>query len=176
MDDLSQVARHLVGQTRAGQRQFATAQVLTTAETPLDRAALMGRVEAAVGKGCYGARPEPTVWADIQALKQAGLPIRYRRAAPDPGYYVTTAAQEATATAARLLRRIGWQPGDLVQARVYARMAPARKVEQMLQIRGSQVRLLEDRLRADHPTATTDEIRHLRQARLALLTEEAARE
>ncbi len=171
MTDLSQVARYLVQQTQAGQRQFATATVLAAAGGPLDRAALIARVRAAVGPGCYGTRPEHIVWGDIQVLKRAGLPIRYTRAAPQPGYYVPTAAQQAAGDAARLLRRIGWQPGDGAQVAVYARMAPARKVAQMLQMRGEQVRRLEARLRQEHPTAPPAAIRQMRQQHLALLQE-----
>lgn len=176
MTDLSQVARYLVQQTQAGQRQFATATVLAEAEAPLDRPALIARVTEAVGPGCYSTRPEHIVWADIQVLKRAGLPVRYTRAAPRAGYYVPTAAQQATGDAARLLRRIGWQAGDGAQVAVYARMAPARKVAQMLQMRGEQVRRLEARLRQEHPTAAPAAIRQMRQQHLALLQEEAARE
>src|SRR5215207_7177411 len=132
MIDLSHVAQHLVRQTRVGRRQFTTATILAGAAEPLDRQALMQQVQNAVGINCYGSKPEYTLWADIQALKQAGLPIRYTRAAPRTGYYLPTAEQTAAEAATDLLRRIGWQPGDWTQVSVYARMAPAQKVSQML--------------------------------------------
>ena len=172
MIDLAQVAQHLVRQTHVGQRQFATATILSGAGEPLDRQALMQRVQTAVGSECYGGKPEYTLWADIQALKQAGLPIRYTRAAAHPGYYLPTAEQTAAEAAAHLLRRIGWQPGDWTQVAVYARMAPAQKVGQMLRLRRGQVRLLEARLRREHPDCTSDEIARLVQIHLALLQED----
>lgn len=172
MIDLSQVAQHLVRQTHVGQRQFATATILAGAPEPLDRQALMQRVQNAIGINCYGSKPEYTLWADIQALKQAGLPIRYTRAAPRAGYYLPTAEQTAADAATRLLRRIGWQPGDWTQVIVYARMAPAKKVNQMLRLRRSQVQLLETRLQREHPDCTPDEIARLVQTHLALLQED----
>ena len=171
MIDLAPVAQHLVRQTHVGQRQLATATILAGAQHPLGRQALMQRVQDAVGMECYGNKPEYTLWGDIQALKRAGLPIRYTRAAPRAGYYLPTAEQTAAEAAARLLRRIGWQPGDWTQVAVYARMAPARKVGQMLRLRRGQMRLLEARLRRERPDCSPEELARLVQTHLALLQE-----
>jgi hypothetical protein len=171
MLDLAPIAHRLLQQTRSGQRQLTTAAVLAHAREPLDRQTLMQRVEAALGRPCYGTRPEHTLWADVRALKRAGLPIRYTRAARRPGYYLLTQEQVAQQQAMRRLRQIGWQPADWTQITVYARMPPARKVAQMLRLRRTQIRLLEARLRHEHPAATPIVIARLVQEHLALVRE-----
>jgi hypothetical protein len=171
MLDLAPIAQHLLQQTHSGQRQLTTATVLAQVHDPLDRQTLMQRVEAVLGRPCYGTRPEHTLWADVRALKRAGLPIRYTRAARHPGYYLLTQEQVAQQHATRLLRQIGWQPADWTQITVYARIPPARKVAQMLRLRRSQIRLLEARLWHEHPAASRAALAHLVQEHLALVRE-----
>ena len=171
MLDLAPIAQHLLQQTRSGQRQLTTAELLTQAREPLDRQALIQRVETTLGRPCYGIRPEHTLWADVRALKRAGLPIRYTRAARRPGYYVLTQEQIIERDARRLLQQIGWQPADWTQIAVYAQMPPARKVAQMLRLRRSQIHLLEARLGHEHPAAPPVAIARLVQEHLALVRE-----
>lgn len=78
---------------------------------------------------------------------------------------------EPIATPANLLQRMGWHPSDLAQIEVYALMAPARKVELMLQWRGEQVRLLRDRLEREHPGCNREELSSMLQEHLDLVRE-----
>jgi hypothetical protein len=75
------------------------------------------------------------------------------------------------ALAARMLKRIGWDDAEWVQIEGYARMAPARKVTQMLNLRHKQVRVLEARLRREHPGLSNREIAFLVLEHLDLLRE-----
>ena len=62
---------------------------------------------------------------------------------------------------ALLLKRIGWHESDLKQIEVYAKMPTEKKVQQMLRLRGEQVRLLKARLRAEHPDYSEAKIRQM---------------
>jgi hypothetical protein len=148
----------LLRQTRVGRRQWTTAQVLAAAAAPLPPTQLMAEVEARTWRGCYGTQPAYTLQADIHALKQAGLPVRYSRAQGRSGYYLPDAAAEARRRAAILLRRVGWHPSDWQQIGVYAQMPPARKVAQMFRLRHAFMQQLRARLRTEHPAATDAEI------------------
>ena len=75
------------------------------------------------------------------------------------------------ALAARMLKRIGWDDAEWVQIEGYARMAPARKVTQMLNLRHKQVRVLEARLRREHPGLSDKEMALLVLEHLDLLRE-----
>lgn len=77
----------------------------------------------------------------------------------------------AASDPATLLEKLGWHPSDWVQIEVYARMPPARKVAQMLRLRGEQVRLLKIRLKREHPHFTEVELAHLLQEHLDLVRE-----
>ena len=70
-----------------------------------------------------------------------------------------------------LLRKIGWDRSDFMQAEIYARMSPARKVEQMFRIRREHLDMLEVRLRREHPDCTRREIAIMVQERLDLVRE-----
>ncbi len=76
------------------------------------------------------------------------------------------------ALAALMLRRIGWDGSEWVQIEGYAKMPPARKVTQMLKLRHAQVRVLEKRLRREHPELSDREFAHLILEHLALLREQ----
>ena len=78
---------------------------------------------------------------------------------------------EPTTTPATLLKRIGSHPSDWAQIEVYARMAPARKVELMLRWRGEQVRLLKERLELEHPACSREELSSMLQEHLDLVRE-----
>ena len=75
------------------------------------------------------------------------------------------------AEAARMLRRIGWGPGDVAQAAICARLPSAQKVEGMLRLRGEFVRLLRKRLQAEHPADTWEELNQRLRAQLDLVEE-----
>lgn len=81
-----------------------------------------------------------------------------------------TSAIEAQATT--LLRKIGWDASDLAQIEVYARMSPARKVEQMFRIREGYIRLLKERLRREHPDYSETQLSDLLQEHLDLVRED----
>jgi len=100
--ELLPIALGLVQQTRTGRRQLALAGILRAAPTPLPRAELIPQVEAEIEAGCYGRHPAPTLWGDVQALKRAGLPIRYSRAAGRTGYYLASPEQELRRWAAHM--------------------------------------------------------------------------
>jgi hypothetical protein len=70
-----------------------------------------------------------------------------------------------------MLKRIGWTDAEWVQIEGYARMAPARKVAQMLNLRHKQVRVLEARLRREHPGLSKRELALLIQEHLDLVRE-----
>ena len=72
----------------------------------------------------------------------------------------------------KLLRKIGWDASELAQIKVYARMSPARKVEQMLSIRQSYIRLLKARLRREHPDLSQAALSALLQKHLDLVRED----
>ncbi len=80
-------------------------------------------------------------------------------------------ASEIAQEAAEMLRRIGWHDSDLMQIKVYARMSPARKVEQMFALRREFMRLLDKRLKREHPECTEMEIKRLVQWHLDLVRE-----
>jgi hypothetical protein len=158
LPDPESLAVGLLQQTRVGRRQWTTAQVLAAAPVPVPPARLMAEVAARAGRGCYGTKPAYTLQADIHALKQAGLPVRYSRAQGRSGYYLPDAAAGARRRAAILLRRAGWHPSDWQQIGVYAQMPPARKVAQMFRLRHAFMEQLRARLRAEHPAAGEHEI------------------
>ncbi len=72
----------------------------------------------------------------------------------------------------KLLRKIGWDASDMAQIEVYARMSPARKVEQMFHIRQSSIRLLKARLRREHPGYSETQLSDLLQEHLDLVRED----
>lgn len=72
----------------------------------------------------------------------------------------------------KLLRKIGWDASDLAQIEVYARMSPARKVEQMFRIREGYIRLLKERLRREHPDYSETQLSDLLQEHLDLVRED----
>jgi hypothetical protein len=72
----------------------------------------------------------------------------------------------------KLLRKIGWDASDLAQIEVYAHMSPARKVEQMFSIRYDHVKLLEARLRREHPDLSEAALSALLQEHLDLVRED----
>jgi hypothetical protein len=77
----------------------------------------------------------------------------------------------ATPDPSDLLRRIGWHPSDWKQIEVYARMSPARKVEQMLWWRAQAIRTLKLRLRSEHPEMDDKQLAILLQEHLDLVRE-----
>jgi hypothetical protein len=74
-----------------------------------------------------------------------------------------------------LLRKIGWDASDLAQIEVYAHMSPAHKVEQMFSIRYDHVKLLEARLRREHPDLSESALSALLQEHLDLVREDKSR-
>ena len=72
----------------------------------------------------------------------------------------------------RLLRRIGWHPSDLKQIEIYARMEPKQKIEQMFRVRREQMRLLEKRLRTEHPDYSDEQIFWMIQEHLDMVRED----
>jgi hypothetical protein len=83
----------------------------------------------------------------------------------------TPDAKEIAREASEMLRRIGWHESDLMQIKIYARMSPAQKVEQMFALRGEFMHVLEARLRREHPDSTDMEIKRLVQWHLDLVRE-----
>jgi hypothetical protein len=73
---------------------------------------------------------------------------------------------------AEMLRRIGWHPSDWKQIEIYARMPPARKIEQMFRLRHSQMQVLRRRLEQEHPGLTKVELARLLQEHLDLVRDD----
>lgn len=65
-----------------------------------------------------------------------------------------------------LLRRIGWQHSDWAQIEACARLSPAQKITEMLQLRGEAVRLLKVRLKREHPECDDRQLEYLVQEHL----------
>ncbi len=66
--------------------------------------------------------------------------------------------EDLDAEAARMLRKIGWDPTRLVQIRIYAQMPPAQKIAIMLRFRNGQVAALRERVRREHPDLSPTEL------------------
>lgn len=75
------------------------------------------------------------------------------------------------AWAAKMLERIGWHDSNWKQIEIYANMPAAKKVATMFSMRRMQMRLLETRLRREHPRSTDEEIRRMVQEHLDLVRE-----
>lgn len=84
---------------------------------------------------------------------------------------ITSPRRNAATDPEILLQRIGWHPSNLIQIQVYAQMSPARKVTQMLRLRGKQVRLLKARLKQEHPGCSKAELSRMLQEHLDLVRE-----
>jgi len=70
--------------------------------------------------------------------------------------------------AAVMLRRIGWEPSQLQQIRIYAQMPPEAKVIQMLRLRHQLMEAMRTQIRAEEPNISPDAMRARVLARLDL--------
>lgn len=68
-------------------RRAALADVLSDGR-PHPREKILKAVEAQLGNGCWGKRPEETLWRDLKTLRDGGLRIAYSRRAGIEGYYL----------------------------------------------------------------------------------------
>ncbi|MEO6457900.1 MAG: hypothetical protein ABIO92_06455 [Chloroflexia bacterium] len=75
------------------------------------------------------------------------------------------------ADAKQMLKRIGWDRSELKQIEIYARMEPAKKIAIMLGMRRMQMRLLDTRLRQEHPRCSDAQIAQMIQEHLDLVRE-----
>ncbi len=82
------------------------------------------------------------------------------------------ANDDIEAQAAEMLLRVGWTASDWKQVELYARMTPARKIEQMFRIRRGAVKMLEARLRREHPERSDQAIKRMVVNSLSLVDEE----
>src|SRR4051794_25709562 len=82
-----------------------------------------------------------------------------------------TLSPERERAAEEMLRRIGWDAGQLVQIKIYARMVPARKMEIALRWRQAQIDMLRRQLQAENPDLPPDKIRAIMLQRLERVRE-----
>ena len=79
--------------------------------------------------------------------------------------------KERVADAKQMLKRIGWDRSELKQMEIYARMEPAKKIAIMLGMRRMQMRLLNARLRREHPDCSDAQIAQMIQEHLDMVRE-----
>ena len=106
-------------------RRLALLDTLQAAKRPLAAADLMARVEARIGRGCWGGRPRRTLADDMRRLKTAGYRICYSRAGR-PGYWWNSAHGSVDPQALR--QRIEPAEAGLVQE--LARLSPDERLAQ----------------------------------------------
>lgn len=68
-------------------RRAALADVLADGR-PHTREQIWTVVEDQLGEGCWGKRPEETLWRDLKTLREGGLRIAYSRRPGIEGYYL----------------------------------------------------------------------------------------
>ena len=61
---------------------------LLSAGRPFPRQIIWERIEARLGRPCWGKRPEETLWRDLRALRAGGVRIAYSRRSGAEGYYL----------------------------------------------------------------------------------------
>ena len=90
---------------------------------------------------------------------------------PPTNHQIMPPTDSSAPDATEMLRRIGWQPSDWQQIEVVARMSPARKIAEMLKWRSEAIRLLNARLRREHPNYDEVQLARLLQEHLDLVRE-----
>ena len=99
-------------------------------ERYLTRDSLRSRVEAVLGRGCFGGSAwEDTFYRDMRvvkrALRAAGYRLAYSRSPQKPGYYLRGQPDLAPETAAQL--RSSVSEVDSAQIRIFRRLSPAER-------------------------------------------------
>jgi hypothetical protein len=105
-------------------RRLALLDVLQTARHPLAAVELIARVEARLGRDCWGNAPERALHDDVRRLKGAGYAIRYRRGRR-PGY--VWGGPHGPVDAPAVSQQI--EPADVVYVRAVASLTPREKLE-----------------------------------------------
>lgn len=122
-------------------------------ESGLSKPALLARVEALLGLGCFGQRSTLAFARDIRFLRQvleaAGYRLKYSRTRENLGYWI--ADRPALDTALEKKMSAAFAEVSPEQATIFARLTPAERVWQGAtlsdQLRAQAVR----RLRQDRP-------------------------
>ncbi len=84
---LMKILAHEAGQNLPLRRRMAIMDVLTRRGiTPWQD--LVHTVEEEVGAGAYGESPQTRLWADLRALREAGIMIGYSRRKGHTGYFL----------------------------------------------------------------------------------------
>ena len=110
-------------------RRLALVDVLQAAKRPLVATELIARVEARLGRGCWGNVPERTLHDDVRRLKGVGYEIRYRRG-QRPGYVWGGAHGPVDSQA--VSQRI--EPADAAYVRAVANLTPREKLERVAEM------------------------------------------
>jgi hypothetical protein len=69
--------------------------------------------------------------------------------------------------AAQMLQKIGWEPAQLAQLALYARIPPARKIAAMLALRHQAWHVVRDRIAREHPDLAPADLAYLVQQQIA---------
>ncbi|MFW6097676.1 MAG: hypothetical protein ACOC9Z_06350 [Chloroflexota bacterium] len=83
---LAAMAGHMTRDPVAA-RRAALADVLADGR-PHTREQIWTAVQNQIGEGCWGKRPEETLWRDLRTLREGGLRIAYSRRSGIEGYYL----------------------------------------------------------------------------------------
>jgi len=68
---------------------------------------------------------------------------------------------------AQILQKIGWEPAQLAQLALYARIPPARKIAAMLALRHQAWHIVRDRIAFEHPDLAPADLARLVQQQVA---------
>jgi hypothetical protein len=68
---------------------------------------------------------------------------------------------------AQMLQKIGWEPAQLAQLALYARIPPARKIAAMLALRHQAWHVVRDRVAREHPDLAPADLAYLVQQQIA---------
>ena len=68
---------------------------------------------------------------------------------------------------AQMLQKIGWEPAQLAQLALYARIPPARKIAAMLTLRHQAWHVVRDRIAREHPDLAPADLAYLVQQQIA---------
>ena len=130
----------------------------------LKREHLIIRVEAVLGKGCFGdAAVEDTFYRDMKVVKDAfvsdGYILGYSRSATRPGYHLI--GQAALGTDLALALRGSIDEVSLAQIGIYRRMSPARRFQQGCSISDIAREVVVYRIHERNPALSVSEAQRL---------------
>jgi hypothetical protein len=162
IDDWLARLRETAERDRPAARRTALLR-LVWEESYLTRQGLIARVEALLGRGCFGPSPRSVFYRDMaavrQALAEAGHRLAYSRRRDRPGYYV--AGRPLLDEHLQRLIAGAVAEVDPRQIAVSRRLTPAQQFQQGRSMTELAERVAAYRLRQRHPELTEGEIRRV---------------